>query len=62
MDKAVGRVVINGGVQISKSLDVQQGHPVVHPNLRCLVIGQHLTVGMVRWDETELLEDEAMLG
>ena len=41
MDKAVGRVVINGGVQVGKSLDVQHGHPVVHPYLQCLVMGGH---------------------
>ena len=33
MDKAVGGVVIDGGVQVGKSLDVRHGHPVVHPYL-----------------------------
>ena len=33
MDKAIGRVVINGGVQVGKPLDVQHGHLIVDPNL-----------------------------
>ena len=42
MDKVIGRVVINGDVQIGKMLNVQQGYPVVHPYLRCLVVRRHL--------------------
>ena len=41
MDKAIGRVIIDGGVQVGKSLDVQHSHPVVHPNLQCPVVGGH---------------------
>ena len=41
MHEAIGRVVVDGGVQIGKSLDVLQGYPVVHPYLRCLAIGWH---------------------
>ena len=32
MDKTIGRVVLNGGVQVGKSLDVQHGDPIVDPN------------------------------
>ena len=42
MDKAVGGVIVNGGVQVGKLIDILYGHPVVHPYLRCLVNGQHL--------------------
>ena len=33
MDKAIGGVIVDGGVQIGKSLDVLQGYTVVHPYL-----------------------------
>ena len=42
MDEAIGGVVIDGDIQVGKTLDVQQGHPVVHPYLRYLVVGRHL--------------------
>ena len=42
MDEAIGRVVVDGGVQVGKTLDVLHGHPVVHPYLRCLATGWHL--------------------
>ena len=41
MHEAIGRVVVDGGVQVGESLDVLQGYPVVHPYLRCLAVGQH---------------------
>ena len=41
MNKAIGGVIVNGGVQIGESLDVLQGYPVVHPYLRCLATGWH---------------------
>ena len=41
MDQTIGRVVIDGDVQVGETLDVRQGYPVVHPYLRCLVVGQH---------------------
>ena len=41
MDKVIGRVVIDGDVQVGKTLNVQQGYPVVHPYLRCLIVGGH---------------------
>ena len=41
MHKAIGGVVVDGGVQVGKLLDVLQGYPVVHPYLRCLVVGWH---------------------
>ena len=41
MDKAIGGVVINGGVQAGKPLNVSHSHPIVDPNLRCLVVGGH---------------------
>ena len=41
MDKAIGGVIVNGGVQVGESLDVLQGYPVIHPYLRCLAIGWH---------------------
>ena len=33
MDKAIGGVVVDGGVQVGKSLDVLQRYSVVHPYL-----------------------------
>ena len=39
MDKVIGGVIVDGGVQIGKSLDVLQGYLVVHPYLRCLATG-----------------------
>ena len=33
MNEAIGRIVVNGGVQVGKSLDIRQGYPVVHPYL-----------------------------
>ena len=41
MDKAIGGVIEDGGIQIGKSLDVLQGYTVVHPYLRCLATGWH---------------------
>ena len=41
MDKVIGRVVLDGGVQVGKTLNVLQGYPVVHPYLQCLVKGWH---------------------
>ena len=41
MDEAVGRVVVDGGIQVGKTLDILYGYPVVHPYLRCLAIGWH---------------------
>ena len=35
MNEAIGRVVVDGGVQVGKLLDVLHGYPVVHPYLRC---------------------------
>ena len=42
MDKAIGGVIVDGGVQIGKLLDILQGYTVVHPYLRCLATGWHL--------------------
>ena len=42
MDEAIGRVVLDGGVQIGKPFDVCHGHPIVGPNLRRLAVGWHL--------------------
>ena len=42
MDEMIGRVVVNGGVQVGKPFDVCHGHPIVDPNLRCLVVGWYL--------------------
>ena len=39
MDEAIGRVVVDGDVQVGKSLDVLHGYPVVHPYLQCLMDG-----------------------
>ena len=39
MDKAIGRVIINGGVQVGKPFDVRHVHPIVNTNLLCLVDG-----------------------
>ena len=33
MDKAIGRVIVDGGVQIGEPLVVQHSHPIVDPNL-----------------------------
>ena len=41
MDEAIGRAVLNGGVQVGKSLDVLHGYPIVHPYLQCLVDRWH---------------------
>ena len=41
MDKAIGGVIVEGGVQVGKTLDVLHGYPVVHPYLQCLAIGRH---------------------
>ena len=41
MDEAIGRVILDGGVQVGKLLDVLHGYPVVHPYLRCLANGRH---------------------
>ena len=41
MDKAIGRVVVDGGVQVGKLHNVLHGYPVVHPYLRCLANRQH---------------------
>ena len=41
MDKVIGGVIVDGGVQIGKSLDVLQGYLVVHPYLRRLATGWH---------------------
>ena len=41
MDEAIGGIVVDGGVQVGKSLNVLHGYPVVHPYLQCLVIGWH---------------------
>ena len=41
MYEAIGRVVVDSGVQVGKSLDVLQGYSVVHPCLRCLASGWH---------------------
>ena len=41
MHKAISGVVVDGGVQVGKSLNVLQRYPVVHPYLRCLTIGRH---------------------
>ena len=42
MNKAIGRVIVDGGVQVGKSLYILQGYTVVHPYLRCLATGWHL--------------------
>ena len=42
MDETIGRVVINGGVQVGKLLNVQHGNPIVDPNPQCLAVGGHL--------------------
>ena len=42
MDETIGRVILNGGVQVGKSLDVLHGYPVVHPYLQCLANGWHM--------------------
>ena len=31
MDEVIGRVILDGSVQVGKSLDVLHGYPVVHP-------------------------------
>ena len=41
VNEAIGRVVVNGGVQVGKSLDILQGYPVVRPYLRCLATRWH---------------------
>ena len=41
MDEAIGRVVLNGDVQVGKPFNVHHGHPIVSPNLQCLVVGRH---------------------
>ena len=41
MDEAIGGVVVDGDVQVGEMLDVPQGYPVVHPYLRCMVVGWH---------------------
>ena len=41
MDKTIGRVVIDGCVQVGKPLDVHHSHLIVDPNLQCLVVGWH---------------------
>ena len=41
MNKAIGGIIVDSGVQIGKSLDILQGYPVVHPYLRCLTTRQH---------------------
>ena len=33
MYKAIGGVIVDGGVQVGKSLDVLQGYLVIHPYL-----------------------------
>ena len=33
LDQMIGRVVVDGDVQVGKMLNVRQGHPVVHPYL-----------------------------
>ena len=42
MDETIGRVVIDGGVQVGKPLNVHHVHPIVDPDLRSLVVGRHL--------------------
>ena len=42
MDKMISGVVGDGGVQVGKPLNVLHGHPIVHPYLRCLIVGGHL--------------------
>ena len=42
MDETIGGVILNGGVQVGKTLNILHGHLVVHPYLRCLVNGWHL--------------------
>ena len=39
MDETIGRVVLDGGVQVGKLFDVHHGHPIVNPNLQSLVVG-----------------------
>ena len=41
MDKVIGGVIGNGGVQVGKLLDVRHGHPIVNPDLRSLIVGRH---------------------
>ena len=41
MDKVIGGVVGDGGVQVGKPFDVWHGHPIVDPNLQSLVVGGH---------------------
>ena len=41
IDKVIGGVIGNGGVQIGKLLDVQHGHLIVDPNLQYLVVGRN---------------------
>ena len=41
VNEAIGRVVVDSGVQVGKLLDILQGYPVVHPYLRCLATGWH---------------------
>ena len=33
VNEVIGGVIVNGGVQVGKSLDILQGYPVVHPYL-----------------------------
>ena len=39
MDKVIGGAIRDGGVQIAKLLNNLHGHPIVDPNLQCLVVG-----------------------
>ena len=41
IDKTIGGVIGDGGVQIGKLFNVQHGHLIVNANLRCLVVGRH---------------------
>ena len=41
MNKAIGRAIREGSVQIGRPLDIWHGHPIVNPNSRCLVVGRN---------------------
>ena len=42
MNKAIGGVIFDGGVQVGKSPNVPHGYLVVHPYLQCLANRWHL--------------------
>ena len=42
MNKAIGRAIREGSVQIGKPLNIWHSHLIIDPNLRCLVVGWNL--------------------